>query len=107
MGAETGEPTYMKSGYPLFPHQQRALDALPKQFVGRHVDKVEATITPEELYEKYMIRIPPNFIFGQLEDIQGIRCLSPPPKKKHFCRASPHPICIRSSRQQAVSATVC
>lgn len=69
MGAETGEPTYMKSGYPLFPHQQRALDALPKQFVGRHVDKVEATITPEELYEKYMILIPPNFIFGQLEDI--------------------------------------
>lgn len=76
MGAETGEPTYMKSGYPLFPHQQRALDALPKQFFGRHVDKVEATITPEELYEKYMILIP-RLHFSQLEDIQGMRCLSP------------------------------
>lgn len=83
MGAETGEPTYMKSGYPLFPHQQRALDALPKQFVGRHVDKVEATITPEELYEKYMILIPPTSFLVNSRTFR--ECVtSPSQKKKHF-----------------------
>ena len=71
MEGDTGEPKVLESGYPLFPHQQRALDALPKQFVGRGIDKVEPTITPEELYEKYIKLAKPVVIKKGLLDNWG------------------------------------
>jgi hypothetical protein len=61
MVADDKVPTILASGYPIFPYQQRALDALPPQMIGRGIARVEHTITPEELYTNYIAKGKPVY----------------------------------------------
>ena len=45
-------PVILKSGYPVFQYQRELLGSILPPMEGRSIDRVEATITPEELYTR-------------------------------------------------------
>ena len=52
----------LKSGYPVFQYQQQLLDDILPPMAGRSIDRVEASITPEELYNNYISKGKPVII---------------------------------------------